>query len=55
MLATTGTVPDVDTTVDVQGHALKVVSIDGHKITQVRVERTAEPEPVATEEHSEHH
>lgn len=55
VLATTGTVPDVDTTVDVQGHALKVVSIDGHKITQVRVERTAEPEPVATEEHSEHH
>jgi len=47
VLAKTGLVPGVGTTVDVQGHDLTVVSVETHKITQVRVVRTApiDPEP----------
>lgn len=39
VLASTGTIPTAGVTVDVQGHDLTVVSVDNHKITQVRVVR----------------
>jgi len=53
VLAATGTVPTAGTSIEVQGHALTVVSVDSHKITQVRVVRTApeEPEPEAPTDH----
>ena len=44
ILASTGTVAEVGTTVDVQGHDLTVVSVENHKITQIRVVRTSAPE-----------
>ncbi len=49
VLAATGTVPTAGTSIEVQGHALTVVSVHSHKITQVRVVRTApeQPEPQA--------
>ena len=55
VLATTGTVPSVGTTVDVQGHDLTVVSVDSHKITQVKVTRTAPLVEVAEEPAAGHH
>jgi len=55
VLAKTGMVPAVGKTVDVQGHDLTVVAVDTHKITQVRVVRTApvdpSPEPPAADHH----
>ncbi|HSP02589.1 MAG TPA: hemolysin family protein [Acidimicrobiales bacterium] len=39
VLAAHGTVPDVGTAVDVQGHELVVEDVLGHKITRVRVRR----------------
>jgi len=53
VLATTGTVPNVGVTVDVQGHDLTVVSVESHKITQVRVVRTA-PEQPESDPHDSH-
>ncbi len=45
VLATTGTVPNVGVTIVVQGHELSVVDRDNHKITQVRVARSAAAAP----------
>jgi len=50
VLASTGTVPEAGTTVEVQGHELRVVSVSAHKITQVRVERTAVQQALEAEE-----
>lgn len=48
VLASTGTIPDVGQTVEVQGHELSVVDVDQYKINQIRVTRTnvdaSEPE-----------
>ena len=56
VLASTGTVPNAGVTVDVQGHDLTVETVENHKITQVRVVRTApvEAESVAPDEDHHH-
>ena len=57
VLASTGTVPEVGKTVDVQGHDLTVVAVENHKITQIRVVRTAplEEESESDDSHGGHH
>lgn len=42
VLSETGVVPTAGAVVQLQGHELEVVDVDGHKITQVRVTRAAE-------------
>ena len=56
VLASTGTIPKAGVTVDVQGHDLTVETVENHKITQVRVVRTApvEAESVAPDEDHHH-
>ena len=55
VLASTGTIPKVGATVDVQGHDLTVVSVDNYKITQIRVVRTAPVEPESPASETDHH
>ncbi len=55
VLATTGTVPDVGSTVVVQGHELSVIDVDNHKITQIRVGRSAVAEPEVEPAVDDHH
>ena len=43
VLAETGTVPEVGTSVESQGHELTVENVDGYKLTQIRVTRLDEP------------
>ncbi len=49
VLSETGVVPTAGAQVQVQGHELEVVELDGHKITQVRVTRFAEAAPAPSE------
>lgn len=53
VLSETGVVPSAGAQVQVQGHELEVVDLDGHKITQVRVTRIAEVAPPASEPQGE--
>ena len=55
VLASTGTIPKVGATVDVQGHDLTVVSVDNYKITQIRVVRTAPVELESPASETDHH
>ena len=55
ILASTGTIPNEGETVEVQGHELSVVDVDNHKITQVRVTRTAAPTPEPEAPADDHH
>ncbi len=50
VLAATGTVPPIGEQVEVQGHELEVMKVDGHKITQVHVTQlpSAEIDPEKT-------